>query len=278
MIINWLRGVRLGRRLGIAVTALAVAVVGAVVVPSSPAAATPGSDIIGRYTLDANGWLGDLYIDSIDSNTGRTSGRMFYYARGITEYVSGYWSPSANVLNLERWLPDGEEQSYVLYLGTHVAGHPVFGGYFSQYPQPYWITYGVFANNFVPASNPPSWTPYPGWGSSLSVCWVGCTRPTNPPQGTYAFDGNGWSGLLYLPAGSSTAYMKFDALGYWEPVTMTSGRWPREITLVRHLSYGNVTQTYVLTLGDGPGSTMLGGYFTESDTDNAYAAFALPIS
>jgi hypothetical protein len=287
MIRRFLRTGRLSRRLGTAVAAVVVAVVGVVVVPSLPAAAiNPAWNLIGRYTLDANGWIGDLYIDSIDTRDPQdgqpVSGRMYFYARGVMEYITGTFNPNDNNPNfdLTRQLGNGVSQYYNIGLGSHVPGHPVFGGWFRQSDQPCCIQYGVLANNFVPASNPPSWTPYPGWSSSLSVCWVGCKRPTNPPQGIYAFDSNGWSGLLYLPAGSSTASMRFDELGYWETVTVTWSAPYRQLVIDRKLSYGNVHQAYYLYLGDGPGSTMLGGFFTQTDAPypNAYPAFALPIN
>src|SRR5947199_4658964 len=132
MIGRLVRTGRLSGRLGTAVAVVVVAVVGTVVVPSLPAAATPASDIIGRYTLDANSWIGYLYIDSIDTSDPHVqpvSGRMFYLARGVMENITGTFTPDDNSphLDLSRQLGNGLSQYYSLGLGTHVPGHPVLG-------------------------------------------------------------------------------------------------------------------------------------------------------
>lgn len=205
------------------------------------------------------------------------SARMYYQARGVTEFVGGYWNPDLRAMQLQRYLGNNINQWYALWEGTHVAGHPVFGGYFQQDDQA--GSFGVFANNFVPASASPGWTPYPGWNRTLPVCWTGCAVPS-PPHGRYAFDGNGWSGELDLTAGSSIAFLKFDDYGYWELVGASWDATSRTLLLNRQIG-GGATQTYHLCLGDGPGTPMLGGYFSESDVNGGnggFSAFALPLS
>lgn len=268
MAMSWI--IRRGGRRSPARVVVALVAAALFVVPASPAAAaTP--DVVGQYTLDGNGWIGTLYIDSIDSSN-IVSGRMYYNRRGVMELVSGLWNPSYRSIQLQRSLGGTIFQWYELVEGTHVAGHPVLSGHFTQDNAP--GQFPVFANRFIPPSAGPTWTPYDGW--STSPCWYGC-HVSAPPHGTFAFDGNGWSGQLYLPTGSATAYLMFDEYGYWEPVAESWNAATGILVLNRNLAFGGVTQTYQLSLSTGPDSTVLGGWFTESDAVGAFPAFGLPL-
>lgn len=248
------------------------------------------SPVDGSYHFNANGWTGTLTISNAENL--RPGVVMTYDERGYAENLTGTWSPSTGTLTVYRPLQGGVSQSYTLYLGNHIPGSPVFGGYFTESDVP-GMRYGAYADDFV--------APYvkfhplalggaaPGVapGSATTVTAPtrsGGIRPAADPLpdsliGVYAFNGNGWTGDMLIdwancPA-PADANLYFDEIGTWQEIPDNS--WDPStgtLTLVRPLS-GGVTQTYTLYEGTHQPGRMFGGYFTESDVPGMqYAAFA----
>ena len=280
---------------------------GAVVAPQS-ADAYALSPIDGSYLFDANGWTGTLTVNRAENLD--PSIVMSYDELGTSEYLSGTWSPTTGTLTILRPLGNGVSQTYYLYLGNHVPGSPVFGGYFTESDVP-GMAYGAYADEFVapdtvrPSALTPSSLEHAAGSMSkgatvvTSQANVATKSSTLHPLtlqfpdsfiGNYTFNGNGWTGQMLIDWANCPApadvNVDYDAIGIWESY-FTSSWNPATgaLTFVRPLSNG-ITQTYTLYLGthvpvpsanNGYSSPlrMFGGYFTESDTGSArYAAFA----
>ena len=254
------------------------------------AASATGSQwtIDGSYAFNGNGWTGTLAVTGAES--GWPGVTMTYDERGVTEYLTGTWNPLTGTLTIYRPLQGGATQSYTLYLGDHVPGSPVFGGYFTESDTGA-MRYGAFADDYLPAHTvrtaarplhaAAGLAPAPGSPTTIIKARPDTGAPLDPIGGYYGFDGNGWDGhLVVWPSLCATpdtqVQMEYTELGraediaapVWVPSTGT-------LTLVRALG-GGVTQTYTLYLGNHrPDDLVFGGYFTQSDVPGMrYAAYA----
>lgn len=263
------------------------------------------SPIDGSYLFNANGWTGSLVISGAENLSPTVV--MAYDELGYSQVLTGTWSPSTRTLTVYRPLSGGVGQSYVLYLGDHVQGAPVFGGYFTESDVP-GIRYGAFADDYVSPGVPRPVQHLAGSGLKVANTVAGATIGV-APAGTvhpdisslpgylydiYNFDGNGWEGQMGIssptcpfPDGMMLDYF---ALGVQENISISA--WDASsgtLTFVRQLS-GGATQTYTLYEGThiSPSlvgnpylsqAVMFGGYFTESDTGSTrYAAYATDLA
>jgi hypothetical protein len=222
-------------------------------VVTRPASATVTDPIVGSYAFNGNGWTGTLTV--LDVTSGYVTADMSYDERGVHESVSGSWDPASGRLTLLRPLSyGGVTQTYTLYIGTHVAYQPMFGGYFTQsdFPGGHW---GAFATRLP---SPPS-------TSSIDP-----TLP--PPTGIYWINGNGWTGGILLAINPHDPHLLTAEIHWTDYPGLAehiSGTWDSAsglATFVRPLSWGGVTQTYTLYVGAHRPQPIFGGYFTQSDT------------
>lgn len=295
-------------RAAVASGLVGVLLAGTVIAPQAADAIGVPSAIDGTYQFNANGWTGTLSI--IDAGSEAPSIVMAYDELGTSENLTGTWSTYGE-LTFNRVLSNGVTQIYDLYEGTHVAGSPVFGGFFFESDLP-GERFGVYADDFVPrrlrphAAEPGAATKTAGSvPSAVTAASAPAPATTAAPQddpyppdawtyldGMYAFNGNGWTGKMLIaeygcPSGALVGlHLDYDDIGTWEgtPGAIYDPS-ANQVGFVRTLGNG-VTQDYELWLGthvspavlaDGfhPLSVMFGGYFTESDTGGQrYAAFA----
>ncbi|MGW9029751.1 hypothetical protein ACWGQ5_37685 [Streptomyces sp. NPDC055722] len=95
------------------------------------AAASLPTGILGGYDFNGNGWTGRLLLQFADCLNPDT--QMYYYERGYWEGIANRtWDASTGTLTLVRPLSGGVTQTYTLYIGTHRADDPMFGGYFTE--------------------------------------------------------------------------------------------------------------------------------------------------
>ena len=115
-------------RLGLAASAVALAA-GAAAVPAS---ASPGADIsiLGGYYWNADGFTGELDI------TSQANGNVQAVLNdsGQTEFLTGTWNQSENLLIISRPIGNGVTQTYFYTLGgsPYSPGDRMFGGYYQQ--------------------------------------------------------------------------------------------------------------------------------------------------
>ncbi|MFF4896060.1 hypothetical protein [Streptomyces sp. NPDC001068] len=95
------------------------------------AAASLPTGILGAYDFNGNGWQGRLLLQFAECLNPDT--QMYYYERGFWEGIANRtWDASTGTLTLVRPLSGGVTQTYTLYIGTHRADDPMFGGYFTE--------------------------------------------------------------------------------------------------------------------------------------------------
>ncbi|HEX3789568.1 MAG TPA: hypothetical protein VHW44_17015 [Pseudonocardiaceae bacterium] len=251
-------------------------------------AAPAASPIDGSYVFNANGWAGTLAIDNAES--GMPDVTMYYTERNSYEYLSGTWNPDNGTLTIARPLSGTVSQSYTLFLGNHIPGSPVFGGYFTE-SDTGTMRYGVLADNHLAPGTFRATTARPATVHTAvpanTVLPANTVAPAVTPAydvpdwlfGLNEFDGNGWDGyLLFDPCYTPDTEMYYNALDNWEPIATHSYDAATDtLTMVRPLSYGGVTQTYTMYLGTHrlDDNMMFGGYFTQSDTPGLkFAAYA----
>lgn len=97
-------------------------------------------------------------------------------------------------------------------------------------------------------------------------------------DGTYIFDGNGWTGTLSVSGsagGAPTVGMFYDSTGVTQTLNGTWNATTGTLMMTRPLS-STVSQNYTLYVGDHIAtSPVLAGYFTQSDHGSArFGAFA----